>query len=177
MNEQKGEIVIYQNDENNVSVNVKLEDENVWLTQQQMSLLFQTSRTNVIEHIKHIYEEGELSENSTCRNFRQVQIEGNREVERELPFYNLDLIISLGYRIKSRIATQFRIWATDKILSSAGETALQNAGSVSHEEAVNKALAEYKKYQVKVLSPVEKDYLNTIKRLEKKIGKTDSNKR
>ena len=111
----RGEIIIYQNKENNVSLNVRLEDENVWLTQQQMAELFQTSRTNVVEHIKHIFEEGELDEIATCRKFRQVQAEGNRNVERELPFYNLDLIISLGYRIKSRIATQFRIWATQRL--------------------------------------------------------------
>jgi len=113
--ENRGEIIIYQNKENNVSLNVRLEDENVWLTQQQMAELFQTSRTNVVEHIKHIFEEGELDEIATCRKFRQVQAEGNRNVERELPFYNLDLIISLGYRIKSRIATQFRIWATQRL--------------------------------------------------------------
>jgi len=113
--ENKGEIIIYQNNESNVSLNVRLEDESVWLTQQQMSELFQTARTNVVEHIKHIYEEGELTEDATCRKFRQVQIEGNRNVERELSFYNLDLIISLGYRIKSRVATQFRIWATQRL--------------------------------------------------------------
>ena len=73
-----------------------------------MSELFQTSRTNVVEHIKHIYEEGELEEVSTCRNFRQVRKEGNREVTRQIHHYNLDMIISLGYRIKSVIATRFR---------------------------------------------------------------------
>ena len=113
--ESKGEIVIYQSKDNNISLNVRLEDENVWLTQQQMAELFQSSRTNIVEHIKHIYEEGELDENATCRKFRQVQKEGTRNIERELPFYNLDLIISLGYRIKSRIATQFRIWATERL--------------------------------------------------------------
>ena len=71
-----------------------------------MSELFQTSRTNVVEHIKHIYEEGELDEISTCRNFRQVRKEGNREVTRQIPYYNLDMIISLGYRIKSVIAVE-----------------------------------------------------------------------
>ena len=84
----------------------------MWLTQQQLAELFQSSRTNVVEHIKHIYEEGELNETATCRKFRQVQIEGNRNVERELSFYNLDLIISVGYRIKSHTATKFRQWAT-----------------------------------------------------------------
>jgi len=325
----KGEIIIYQNKENNISLNVRLEDENVWLTQQQMAELFQSSRTNVVEHIKHIYEEGELDEIATCRKFRQVQSEGNRTVERELPFYNLDLIISLGYRIKSRIATQFRIWATqrlkeyiikgftmdderlknvggggywyellnrirdirssekvmyrqvldlyatsvdydpkslisieffkivqnklhyathghtaaeiiferadsdkpfmglttftgsqptqkdisiaknylsenelkilnnlvsgyfdfaeiqalkqkpmymedyinqlDKILATTSEDILQNAGSISHEQAVKKALTEYRKFQVKTLSPVEQAYLETIKNTEKKL--------
>ena len=80
-----------------------------------MSELFQTSRTNVVEHIKHFYEEGELDEISTCRNFRQVRKEGNREVTRQILHYNLDMIISLGYRIKSVIATRFRQWATKRL--------------------------------------------------------------
>ena len=77
-----------------------------------MCELYQTSRTNVVEHIEHIYEEGELQEEATCRKFRQVRQEGNRMVERKLPFYNLDMIIALGYRVRSIIATRFRQWAT-----------------------------------------------------------------
>ena len=115
MVENKGDIVIYKTQDGLTKINVKFEDETVWLSQQQMALLFQTSRTNIVEHIKHIYEEGELEQLSTCRNFRQVQIEGNRKVEREIPFYNLDMIISLGYRVKSIVATQFRRWATELI--------------------------------------------------------------
>ena len=111
-NNDKGQIIIYQSEDGQTNIDVFLEDETVWLTQQQMSELFQTSRTNVVEHIKHIYEEGELEEDSTCRNFRQVREEGNRTVSRMMPFYNLDMIISLGYRVKSRVATQFRRWAT-----------------------------------------------------------------
>lgn len=80
-----------------------------------MAELYQTSRTNVVEHKKYIYEEEELDADSTCRNFRQVQKEGNRSVSREIPFYNLDMIISLGYRVKSKIATQFRQWATKRL--------------------------------------------------------------
>ena len=110
-----GEILIYQTDDGQTNIEVKIEDDTVWLTQQQMSDLFQTSRTNVVEHIKHIYEEGELDEISTCRNFRQVRKEGNREVTRQIPHYNLDMIISLGYRIKSVIATRFRQWATQRL--------------------------------------------------------------
>lgn len=80
-----------------------------------MADLYQTSRTNVVEHIKHIYEENELDEESTCRNFRQVRIEGVREVARNIPFYNLDMIISLGYRVRSSIATRFRRWAAERL--------------------------------------------------------------
>ena len=113
--DEYGEILIYQTDDGQTNIEVKIEDDTVWLTQQQMSELFQTSRTNVVEHIKHIYEEGELDEISTCRNFRQVRREGNREVTRQIPHYNLDMIISLGYRIKSVIATRFRQWATKRL--------------------------------------------------------------
>lgn len=110
-----GEFLIYQSEDGLTNIEVKIQDETVWLTQQQMADLFQTSRTNIVEHIKHIYEERELDENSTCRKFRQVRKEGNREVLRELQYYNLDMIISLGYRVKSKIATNFRRWATERL--------------------------------------------------------------
>ena len=110
-----GEIIIYRTEDGRTQLEVRLENENVWLSQQQMSELFQTSRTNIVEHIKHIFEEGELEENSTCQIFRQVRIEGTRKVERSIPFYNLDMIISLGYRVKSRVATHFRRWATERL--------------------------------------------------------------
>jgi hypothetical protein len=110
-----GEIIIYQTEDGLTNIEVKIQDETVWLTQQQMADLFQTSRTNVVEHIKHIYDEGELDEKSTCRKFRQVRKEGSRDVSREIPFYNLDMIISLGYRVKSIIATNFRRWATERL--------------------------------------------------------------
>ena len=113
--DEYGEILIYQTDDGQTNIEVKIEDDTVWLTQQQMSELFQTSRTNVVEHIKHFYEEGELDEISTCRNFRQVRKEGNREVTRQISHYNLDMIISLGYRIKSVIATRFRQWSTKRL--------------------------------------------------------------
>lgn len=109
------EILIYQSENGMTKINVTVKDETVWLSQQQMAELFQSSRTNIVEHIKHIYEEGELDEESTCRNFRQIRTEGNREVAREIPYYNLDMIISLGYRIKSIIATNFRRWATEHL--------------------------------------------------------------
>lgn len=115
MIENKGDIVIYKTKDGLTKINVKFEDETVWLTQAQLVELYQTSKSNISEHIKHIFEEGELSQESTVRNFRTVQIEGNREVSREQVYYNLDMIISLGYRVKSIVATQFRRWATELI--------------------------------------------------------------
>ena len=115
MVENKGDIVIYKTQDGLTKINVKFEDETVWLTQAQLVELYQTSKSNISEHIKHIFEEGELSQESTVRNFRTVKIEGNREVSREQVYYNLDMIISLGYRVKSIVATQFRRWATELI--------------------------------------------------------------
>lgn len=333
MNDENGDIIIYQTDDGLTKIDVKVQNETVWLSQQQMAELFSTSRTNVIEHINNIYLEEELNKNSTCQNFRQVRKEGNRNVSREIPFYNLDMIISLGYRIKSKVATNFRKWATerlkeymikgftmdderlkgngggnywrellarikdirtsekvlyrqvldlyatavdynpkdeksikffkivqnklhyathghtaseviyeradsekpfmglttfkgdipilsdvviaknylseeelkvlsnlvsgyfdfaeiqairhnpmymedyikqlDTILSSTGEKLLIGAGTVSHEQAIEKAKSEYKKYQVKTISPVEKEYLKTLKEINSKIEKKD----
>ena len=113
--ENKGDIIIYQSESGETKIDVRFQDETVWLTQAQMEELFQSSHANVVEHIKNIYSEGELDESSTCRKFRQVRREGNRNVERERLYYNLDMIISLGYRIRSSIATQFRRWATERL--------------------------------------------------------------
>lgn len=115
MAEENNEIIIYQSEDGETRVDVKFTGETVWLSQQQMADLYQSSRSNVVEHIQHIYEEGELDEASTCRKFRQVRQEGSRQVSREIPFYNLDMIISLGYRIRSVIATHFRKWATERL--------------------------------------------------------------
>lgn len=334
MNDENGDIIIYQTDDGLTKIDVKVQNGTVWLSQQQMAELFNTSRTNVIEHINNIYLEEELDKNSTCQNFRQVRKEGNRSVSREIPFYNLDMIISLGYRIKSKVATNFRKWATerlkeymikgftmdderlkgngggnywrellarikdirssekvlyrqvldlyatavdynpkdeksieffkivqnklhyathghtaseviyeradadkpfmglttfkgdipvlqdvviaknylseeelkvlsnlvsgyfdfaeiqaikhnpmymedyikqlDAILFSTGEKVLIDAGTVSHEQAIEKAKSEYKKYQVKTISPVEREYLNALKQINKKIEKKDN---
>ena len=109
------DIIIYQTEDGVTQIEVRLENENVWLTQQQMADLYQTTRPNIVQHIRNIYEEGELEQFATCKNFLQVRQEGNRQVSREIPFYNLDMIISLGYRVKSRIATNFRRWATERL--------------------------------------------------------------
>jgi hypothetical protein len=110
-----GEVIVYDGDDGAPSLEVRLTDETVWLSQQQLAELFQTSRTNVVEHIRNIFDEGELDEAATCRDFRQVRTEGTRTVERTIPHYNLDVIISVGYRVKSGVATRFRIWATNRL--------------------------------------------------------------
>ena len=322
----QGELFLYQDEKGSTQIEVRLENENVWLTQAQLVTLYQSSKANVSEHIKHIFEEGELEETAVVRKFRTTATDGKNY---NTAFYNLDLIISLGYRIKSHIATKFRIWATqrlkeyiikgfviddnrlkqnaggnywyellnrirdirssekvlyrqvldlyatsvdydprtpesirffkivqnklhyaahgytaaeviyeradsdkpfmgltvfagdhpslkevviaknylteeelkilnnlvsgyfdfaeiqamkrkpmymadyikqlDNILSATGEQVLQNAGKVTHQEAIEKATTEFKKYQVKTLSTVEEDYLKTLKSLEKKL--------
>ena len=234
MDNERGEIMVYQSEDGLTRVDVKFDGDTVWLTQQQMADLFQSSRSNVVEHIHNIYAEGELEESSTCRKFRQVRTEGSRQITRELPYYNLDMIISLGYRVKSTVATRFRQWATarlkeymikgfaldderlnylnedelrvlnnlvsgyfdfaeisaiehrpmymadyirqlDSILSSGGRELLKGPGEVSHEAALEKAHAEYRKYQQKTLSPVEEAYLQSLKDTAKKVGgKKDS---
>ena len=94
---------------------MRLEDETVWLSQAQIMELFQKSKATISEHIKHVYEEGELEQMATVRKFRTVQMEGSRNVERDIEYYNLDVIISVGYRVKSLQGTQFRIWATQRL--------------------------------------------------------------
>jgi hypothetical protein len=116
--EQKGELILYQAEDETTRIEVRLENENIWLTQAQLVELYQSSKSNISEHIKHIFEEGELSEKLVVRKFRTTTkhgaIEGKTQ-ENWANFYNLDMIISLGYRIKSHIATKFRIWATARL--------------------------------------------------------------
>ena len=335
MEENNNNIVIYQTDDGTTKIDVKLEDETVWLSQQQMADLYDTTKQNISLHIKNIFDEEELDINSTVKEFLTVQKEGNRKVERKVKYYNLDMILSLGYRIKSKVATNFRKWATerlkeymikgftmdderlkgngggnywkellarikdirssekvlyrqvldlyatavdydpkdeksikffkivqnklhyathghtaseviyeradadkpfmglttfkgdipvlsdvviaknylsenelkvlnnlvsgyfdfaeiqairhnpmhmddyikhlDMILSSTGEKLLTGAGKISHDKALEKAKAEYKKYQVKTISPVEQEYLNTLKEISKEIKKEENN--
>ncbi|MFA6815596.1 MAG: virulence RhuM family protein [Lentisphaeria bacterium] len=111
----KGELLVYQSDNGQIKLNVRLEDETVWLTQAHIAELFQVKPQNITMHLKNIYAEGELLETATCKEFLQVQNEGLRKVQRNRKYYNLDAIISVGYRIKSNVATRFRIWATERL--------------------------------------------------------------
>ncbi|RIY36898.1 cell filamentation protein Fic [Capnocytophaga canis] len=134
MENQNKQIIIYQTTEDN-QLKVRLEDENIWLTQQQLVELYQTSKSNVSEHISHIFEEGELQENSVVRKFRTTATDGKTY---NVTHYNLDMIISLGYRIKSHIATKFRIWATERLKEyivkgfTLNDERLKNLGGGNH---------------------------------------------
>ena len=109
------DILIYENIEGEIKIDVRPEDETVWLTQDQMATLFGKGRSTITEHIGNVFKEGELDGDATCRKFRQVRLEGGREIRRDIDYYNLDVIISVGYRVKSQQGTQFRIWATQRL--------------------------------------------------------------
>jgi len=113
--QSKGQFLVYKTEDGTLKLDVRLEDETVWLTQQMMAELFQTTVPNISMHIRNIYDEGELVSEATVKKFLTVRKEGNRPVQRNLEYYNLDMIISVGYRVKSIIATRFRIWSTQRL--------------------------------------------------------------
>ena len=189
-NQSKGNIIIYQTDDGLTKVDVKFENETVWLTQEQMAELFQRDKSVISRHIKNIFEEGELLKEAVVANFATTAVDGKTY---QVDYYNLDVIISTGYRVKSIRGTQFRQWATgrlreymikgfslddrrlkgngggaywkellDRILSSGGRQLLADSGNVSHSAALEKAESEYTKYIRNNLSPVEEAYLQTI---------------
>lgn len=112
MESKLNSIEIYRSKDGTVQLNVKLGNESVWLTQSQMAELFGVDRTSIVRHIRNIYKSEELDESSTCAKSAQVRMEGQRQIVREIPLYNLDVIISVGYRVNSKNATSFRRWAT-----------------------------------------------------------------
>ncbi|TVQ20610.1 MAG: cell filamentation protein Fic [Bacteroidetes bacterium] len=112
---EQSQLIIYQSEDGKVRIETRMEGETIWLTQKLMADLFQTTPQNITIHLKNIFEEGELDEDSTCKEFLQVQLEGKREVKRTQKYYNLDAILSVGYRIKSHVATRFRQWATARL--------------------------------------------------------------
>jgi len=118
MNEEResnGDFVIYSSEDGKITIEVRIEDENVWLTQQLMAELFQTTQQNISLHILNILEEGELLREATHKEYLSVRREGNRDIRRRLDYYNLDMIIAVGYRVKSAIGTKFRTWATQRL--------------------------------------------------------------
>lgn len=186
---KKGEIIIYKTSENEVELRVKLEDETIWLTQKMMAELFGVEIPTINYHLAEVYKSAELKEERTIRKFRIVQDEGGRSVEREVAFYNLDAIISVGYRVNSQKATQFRIWAT-KILKQylvkgfvINEKRLLEAKNKFHElqEAVlflqKQSKSELLKGQETEILSLLADYSKTLSLLEKyDKGKVDEQK-
>ena len=157
----KGEIVMYQPDET-IRLEVRMDEETVWLSQAQMAELFKSSRTNVLEHIQHIYEDEELEEELTCRKLRQVRQEGKRMVTREIPMYNLDMIISVGYRVNSKRGVRFRQWANRILKEYLLKGYVVNSRIVALEEHVAKQDSQIEELKDKVnffvrssLPPVE----------------------
>ena len=147
--EQK-QIVIYQTEDGQTQIDVRLENDTVWLTQAQMVKLFKSSRTNILEHIQHIYVDDELDKTSTCRNFRQVQKEGNRMVNRTKTMYNLDMIISVGYRVNTKRGIKFRQWA-------------------------NRILKEYLIKGYAVNERIRKEQIGELRQLVQVVGRTINN--
>lgn len=111
----KSQFLVYRDDSGQARIDVRFDGDTVWLTQAQLVELFESSKANISEHIKNVLDEGELLEAATAREFRTVRLEGTREVQRSLIYYNLDMIISVGYRVRSKTATAFRVWATQRL--------------------------------------------------------------
>ncbi|MFS6553969.1 RhuM family protein, partial [Parabacteroides distasonis] len=112
MDKVDGNILIYQNEKGDTKVDVYFNGESVWMTQKSIAELYQTSSQNITLHIKNIYKDGELQEEATCKNYLQVQKEGNRHVQREVKIYNLQMILAIGYRVRNNIGMHFRNWAS-----------------------------------------------------------------
>ena len=142
-NETEKSIIIYQPVEGQAGIDVRVESETVWLSQLQMAALFETSRTNIVEHLGHIYAEGELEKEATCRDFRQVRQEGKRRVNRLVPHYNLDAIISVGYRVNSITTTQFRIWAAKLLRKCLVQKCSVNQNRLESEVGLGEVLTYY----------------------------------
>ena len=143
----ENKIIIYQTEDGQTQVDVRMENETVWLTQAQMAELFQTDRTSIVRHINNIYKIGELERATTCAKNAQVQLEGNRTVTRQIPFYNLDMIISVGYRVNSKRGVKFRQWA-------------------------NKILKQYLMKGYAVNDQLRRDQLGELRQLVQVVGRT-----
>ena len=140
-------IIIYQTEDGQTRVDVRMENDTVWLTQAQMAELFQTDRTSIVRHINNIYKVEELDRESTCAKIAQVQVEGSRTVSRQIPYFNLDMIISVGYRVNAKRGVQFRRWA-------------------------NKVLKEYLVKGYAVNDRLRRDQLGELRQLVQVVGRT-----
>ena len=154
-------IIMYTTEDGLTKIEVTFDEDTVWLSLDQMAELFQRDKSTISRHIKNIFTEGELQPEATVAKFATVQTEGNRQVTRDIDYYNLDVIISVGYRVKSLRGTHYLKMTRRDILTT--------KGCVTHKQAIDKAHAEYEKYRKKqneLLSPVEHHFIESIKELE-----------
>ena len=142
---KENEIIIYQPDEN-LALDVRVEDESVWLTQSQIVELFDSSKANISEHLKHIFDSGELAKEATVRNFRTVRREGNRSVTRNIDFFNLDVIISVGYRVNTVRGIQFRQWANNVLKEYLLRGYAVNQRLMQLEDRIDRHFSEYDRH-------------------------------
>ena len=142
---KENEIIIYQPDEN-LALDVRVEDESVWLTQSQIVELFDSSKANISEHLKHIFDSGELAKEATVRNFRTVRREGNRSVTRNIDFFNLDVIISVGYRVNTVRGIQFRQWANKVLKEYLLRGYALNQRLMQLEDRIDRHFSEYDRH-------------------------------
>lgn len=177
------DIIIYTTDDGKASIELHLDNGTVWLTQLELAELFQTSKQNISKHTKAIFEDGELTEEATVNYQLTVQNEGVRQVQRKVAYYNLDMILAVGYRVRSPRGVQFRTYASTVLKEylikgfAMDDDRLKNlGGKIKRQQMLDKVTTEYRKYQAKTLTQVEKDYLaeiRTIENLAKEGGKTD----
>ena len=162
------EILIYQNESGNIKVDVRFEDGSIWLSQAQICELFGKAKSTISEHIKAIFEEGELSPISTVRNYRTVQKEGSREVERDIEYYNLDMIIAIGFRVRSSTGTKFRIWANDKLKEYItkgfvlNDERFKNGNSMSYFDELQKRLRDIRISEKFFYQKIKDIYMTSI---------------
>lgn len=168
MNEEN-KIILYQDDNEITRVSVRFADEDLWLTQSRLAELYDTSQQNISQHIDNIYKDGELIAEATNKKFLLVRQEGNRQVKRNIDHYNLDMVIALGYRVQSQIATRFRRWATQRLHEYIHKRKiLIGKGNISHKQAIEKAEKEFEIYRKREMDMLESDFDKEIKKLNKK---------
>lgn len=162
-----GNLLIYQNEKGDTKVDVLFQDGNIWMTQAAIAELYQTKPQNITQHIKNIYTDGELEENRTCKNYLQVQTEGTRQIKRNTKHYSFEMILAIGYRVRTRIGIHFRNWATSLIHEYTQKGfVLNNAGTITAEKAKQKAYAEYDKFDAARIERQKKDFAE----LEEKVN-------
>lgn len=173
------EVIIYKSEDGKSNLSVKIEDETVWLSQAQLVDLYKTSKSNISEHIKHIFEDGELDKHSVVRNFRITASDGKNYLDKD-ELFRLNRMVSAFFdlaELKAQEQTKMHMqdWVKelDTFTTMYGKGTLEGAGKISRDKAMQKAEEEYKKYQVNTISPVEKNYLDTIKTLNKRVSKKD----